>query len=479
MKLSWESAVIEVLAYFSHIQGRDGSSPLNVDIPIRGLDLHSVSFDCAGYSLPTVVDVEGLSWDRHDQMWVWIKDYVVTNRLETAFASAMELLSAVATQPSQSFQESGVWHSTKIMVTMAPFTPTRARIPANLEGEPYAQDSNAREFTIDEMDSARKFILNAAVMNYAMWMGFYYMLDNSSRQYGDWSMAYTLSDPDTKVLTTRHARAAAISTVFGKEVVSYGSENLNLTFDFGAMADIKHVVFDEVHDLEYPPYIKLESVPPYVSGSLLYGSVTCEAEVAKHLHQRGQVATDDYGTLGPDQALLLANVYRVFGHTLELQHFKTQERYGMFANVRECILSPSMLMDRTNHYDRVVVLSSSSRSGRHSSLPPGEIFATGEKLQYSVHKPQISLTRYGSRTRMAKVSVMMKQRKAALTYKVKADVIMTPMAMVARHDAPSTQPGFYNARTVPAPELPTFTENRVDTIQTAQAEEEDPVAIAE
>ncbi|QGY72631.1 putative coat protein [Plasmopara viticola lesion associated toti 3] len=472
-------SVKQAAFYYSHTFGRDGDSPLNVDIPIPGLDMHQTLIEPTAGSLPAIVDFEEVPWDRPDIIWTWIKDYVSLNRVEGAFASAFETLASVHSQPMPSYQESAHWHKSKQNLTLAPFTPTRARIPGNLEGEPYSEDLNARDFILDDTSSPRKYLMTSAVATYMSWMGLYAIVDNYSRECVDWRTAFITGDEEMGVLTQLHARAALISIIVGKDVTTCMTQNCHISYDISAMADQDEVIFDIVHEELYPMSVKLEGPVPYVSGSLLLGAVSCDVLAMRHLHSIIEAESDDRGTMSVQDGMNLVHIYRLFGHEVELQHSRSGEVYKLFSSYKECVVSPSLLLDRTRDFDMVTAASQIVRDGRNSDLPPVEVFRRGEKISMVVGKPNLVLVHYGSRQRPVRPTAMLKKRRQEIKFKVKTNVVIEKVTMRSNTHGAARQSGFYTDTIEPAPTRPSHAAVVAVTQVVPDLEENEPVEGAE
>nr|UVG55925.1 putative capsid protein [Poaceae Liege totivirus 3] len=469
----------QVAFYYAHMFGRDGDSPLNVDVPIPALNMKDVLIEPTSGVLPHVIDFESVPWDRPDIIWLWIKDYVSVNRVESAFAATFETIAAIHAQPMPSYQESAHWHKSYQHLVLAPFTPTRARIPGNLEGEPYTENLNARDFIVDDTSSPRKYLMTAAVATYMSWMGLYSIVDNYSRECVDWRAAFLTGEDEMGVLTQMFARAALISTVVGKDVTTCMNKNCHIRYDISAMAEHDTIAFDIVHDADYPKSVKLEGPVPYVSGSLLLGAVSSDVLAMRHLHSIVTAESDSKGTFSVQGATNLAHIYRLFGQEVELEHERSGEIYNLFAPVHECVISASSILDRTRDFDRVKAPSNTVREGRSSALPPIELFRSPTKISMVISKPNLVLTKYGRRNRPVKPTAMLKQRRQAIKYRVKANVVFERVAMRANTHGKPVKSDFHEVQIEPAPKRPMQLENPVVTpIGGANAEDE-PVETVE
>jgi hypothetical protein len=281
------------------------------------------------------------------------------------------------------------------------------------------------------------------------------------------------------VLSQLHARAALISIVVGKDVTTCMSHNCHISYDISAMAMQDEVIFDVVHEEGYPNSVKLEGPVPYVSGSLVLGAVSCDVLAMRHLHSIVSAETDDHGTMSVQDGMNLVHIYRLFGHEVELQHYRSGEVYNLFAPAHECVVSPSLLLDRTRDFDMLTAASQFTRPGRNTDLPPVEMFRRGETITLVVSKPNLVLTHYGSRLKPVRPTAMLKKRRQEIKFKVKTNVVIERVVMRSNTHGAARQAGFYSDRIETAPLRPTMQGAAADTQIGAALEDEEPVETVE
>jgi len=285
--------------YLIHCFGRDGNSSLNVDVHIPSIDFDQILFEPASGAMRSITNPESLPWTKASTLFGWIKDYVVLNRLEKAFSAAFEMLTAIAYAPAPSYQESLAWNNCVLQLSMSKFSPCRAKIPSNLEGEPMVHDMDAHDFVVSETQSPRKAIFYGALMSYLSFMGLHAVLSNYADRHSDWSVAYLHTHDELEVLHDRAARAALASVIIGKEITTFMNPNMYLQYDVTPMHMVKAVAFDAVIEPGYPLSAIINGVVPYVSGSLFLGACGADVAALSHLEANISVTPDAYGTVSP------------------------------------------------------------------------------------------------------------------------------------------------------------------------------------
>jgi hypothetical protein len=458
--------------YLAHTFGRSGDSALNVDIPLPSIEHSSFAFEGTSGDIRTAIDLESVPWDRHDLIWSWIKDYVVLNRLENAFAATFELFSAISSQPMPSYHESAHWHKSELEVHLPMFTPCRARLPANLIGEAYTGSSDAIDFQITESNSPRKYLLNAAIINYTMWMGLYAVVDDYARDMSDWRIGFRSNADTLRVLSSIEMRAAMASSITGKEVVTCMNRNAFLTIDLSPMCEDTTIRMAKVKDTMTPETIALTSPVPYVSGSLILGAVSSQAVVMEHLHGTYKVQFGERGFVTPPEALRVAQIYRIFGHYAQMQHMLSKQDFNVFAPATECVLYPPTLLEPVFENDKIYAKGSIARLGRHDAIPVLESIRFGGTLEVAYSVPNITVMRWQSRTVPVMTATVLRQKKAVLGYRVRGNGILTNVRMLVRPERVE-RPGFHTAGTRPAPVQPIVSQEPVIITQERVVEEAD------
>ncbi|QGY72627.1 putative coat protein [Plasmopara viticola lesion associated toti 1] len=410
--------VPQISFYLSHLWGRSGNGPLSADVKLEGLDDQEVYLDPVGPIRNMIFSNEVVPWGSPDALWLWIMDYVRLNRVEQAFAAAFELLGAVANQPMPSYQESHLWHKANLSINLAPFSPVRARVPSNLRGEPNLHDTNAITMLSDETKAPANYITTAAVMNYTAWVGLHSMVSNFSRDMRDWRPAVESYDAEMAILATPESRAALVSLVTGKEIFTCMNNNCHITYDLSDMANVKYIADYVPLEEEYPAKLKLDGLPPYVSGSMIMGCVALELQEVAHLHGTYSFQISTYNDLDPVDAGKAASTYRLFGHDTEIVHFRSMEQYPIYANRNDSTIAVHEIINRTRDFDRLKILSSSPRTGRNVDLPGAESLSNYGSVHVTIDRPTLLVLPWQSRRNVFRPAVVMQNNRAAVHFKV-------------------------------------------------------------
>nr|WGM49128.1 coat protein [Umbelopsis gibberispora virus 1] len=444
--------------YMLHLNGRTQTSDLSVDFELPGLDDREAAIDLVGASSLTMLDADAIRWTSPETIWLWIKDYVELNRVETAFAQAMELLSALAFQPLPSYHESKVWEKCQINVTLAKFTPTRARVPGNLDGEQYLNSTDAKEFSLTDGSNPKGYLLHGAVANYLTWLGLGALVDNFASGLSDWRLAYLAASDEMSVVRSVNARAAIISFLLDKEVVTYMDGNVNVSYDTTAMADATQIVFDIVHD-DTPRVKQLDGPYPYVSGSLVLGAVSTTLPALQHLVSHGTIMPSAYNDYTPQEAITMTNVYRLFGHDVQPYHVKTGEEYPTFATAHECVICPSAILNNARDFDRLALTESTARAGRTHFLPHSSSIRHRNTFTFTFTTPVLSLNRFGRRTLPCRPSIRVASRRQEIRFTVKSSGTLQHVKIAGGGTGRVVRQGFRDVpiRTVPEQPLPSGT----------------------
>jgi hypothetical protein len=468
------NSVDQTSFYIAHAAGADGNSGLSADIPIAPLDFDELLFDPIGLSPSAAIKLHGDYWQKPNVIWLWIMDYVRLNRVEQEFASALELLGSLATQPMPSYHESILWSKALTNVNLSKFSPTRARIPSNLVGEPNVHDLNASTFTFDESKSPSNFVSVSSILNYTFWLGMYGMVSNFSEDCADWTDAFVSTDAELGILNTVPARAAMISLVTGKETNSCFTDNCHITFDLSGMYGIKQMVVSEVVDNQHTGTVYFDAVPQYVSGSLLLGAVSSDYPVLHHLHPQQSFSADRNGLVTPEDAAKMANTYRLFGHHLNVEHFRSGELYPTYANSEDSVIAVYELFGRSRTFDIMRVTSSTVRQGRSSDLPDAAHIAQYGECHVSFDQPVIEVSAWKRRKMVHRPVMVVDSRRVATKFHVGATSGFEKTRFVSYNRTGTRRQDFHEAQPELMPAVPIVRGTAAHTIPLEAAQEVDP-----
>nr|UVG55949.1 putative capsid protein [Poaceae Liege totivirus 16] len=449
--------VAQVTFYLLHTLGSAGQSGLNVDIPIPGIDSHEVLLDGVGGLVFGAFNTDSVPWDKPNIIWLWIMDYVRLNRVEQAFVAALEMLGALSATPMPSYQESALWHKAKTTVNIAKFSPTRARIPSNLVGEPNVYDLNAATITLEEGMAPQNFMVVSAILNYISWVGMYGLVDNFAMDLSDWRDAFISRADELAILGAVEARAALVSFVTGKEIVTCFNNNCFISYDLTPMHTTKFITVDAVYEDGYDPVVRLDAVPAYVSGSLILGAVACDVDSLAHLHSTQTFEVDRYGTATVPDSIKIASIYRLFGHEVLLTHDKSGEVFPVYSNVRDSVVASYEVLARTRPFDMIRVGDSVARKGRHDMIPSaGALYAYGP-CHVTIEQPRYDVCGYVNRSAVCRPSIILSSRRKAVVFKVSNTSEFTNAKFQVRNRAGVVRQDFHEVETEPAPAIPVAT----------------------
>nr|QIP68062.1 coat protein [Erysiphales associated totivirus 10] len=406
--------------YLAHVLGRESDHVLNVEFDIETIPVANTLFESIGEDLPEDVEFGQVPWNNPGLLHMWIRDYVVLNRCYVAYAAALDLLGSLAYHPMPSFHESMWWNNLDFCVRLAPFTPTRARIPNFADGEMAMEDVSIYEFFKTEAADLETFLLNSAVVNYAVWLGLYAVLENSSNGIDDWNCALRATDESTSLMQGADTRAQLSSIVFDREVISLASRNCYLDFDTEVMSD-ENRCFSALKSLDgsTPCEMEVTRPVPYVSGALLMGTINLEMECFRHLRAQQQIKTTRSGLYSRDHLLQIANVYRLFGHEIRALTAVGRRPLTLWANRRELVLPYFDLASKLDDDDKLLLKHSVRRPGRADPILNAHFLQGEELLSVSISRPVLKITDYGTRHERASVLTRRQERVVKFNPKVR------------------------------------------------------------
>lgn len=377
------------LFYVHHIYGRDSVTDLNFDVAIPGLQNEDFLLDPISRTWQQVHMTVDVPYHNADLLWMWIYDYVCVNRLQEAFGAVLELFGLCFAHPIWSSVEACVWDAADFHIVLSTFEPTRGRLRNILDGEQYITNQIAYDYPSAPQVIPAKYLLDSALTNYYMWYGLYSIVHNVASSLDDWRSAYTTINDDLRYLQTPEMPAYAISAIIGQEVTSCLNEGCGLFISLERMRKVEAIRPTKVND--GPRTYPVNTVYAPVSGSLLLGTLNGELAMTRHLSpQQSYVLDGGKNTIRPTADLLgIANVYRLFGNTVQLREVSTYADVVPWAPVNECIIEPGSLQpDMSTNYVYKLI-GSDPRAGRSHPLPQLMGSQYGLKLQLVINKPSL------------------------------------------------------------------------------------------
>nr|WGM49125.1 coat protein [Umbelopsis ramanniana virus 8a] len=442
--------------YLLHTLGRNDVTALNFDIEIRGLNAKDLLLDPLNGRDYLPADYSDLDWSNHHLMWSWIVDYVKINRVEQAFASAFELLGALAYQPCPPTMEAAAWQEAEFCVVLADFSPTRGRLRTNLSGEAFKPYALAEEFLLSEAEAPGQFMASSALCNYYMWMGLYALLYNEARTRTEWRTVFSSVADELQVLYTAEARAACISVATGKEFSTCLTESCGMYIDTSRMETTTRL--NRILDLDgtIGDQIEIKYMPAPVSGGILLGTFSEQLLATEHLTGTFQLPliSDEPTPMGHSDIMKTCLVYRLFGFDCTLREMYSQQEYQTWAAARECVPEPGVL-GLTDDVPRIwKIVDASPREGRRNVLPTVYELLSNTHAIVQVQKPTVKFNEWRKRTQTLKPQIRFVNKKQAVTFKVNTPLRYNNTRMIARPVAQKAKQDFTKGSTSGPPVTP-------------------------
>jgi hypothetical protein len=442
--------------------GRTKSSGLNFDVDIPGLDSRALLLDPVNGPNHLPANFSEIPWDSPEIIWNWIIDYVMLNRLEQAFASSFEALGTMAVQPCWSSLEACQWQASQLVLVLGQFSPTRARIRANLTGEYYNPDASAKEFMFHEVTAKTHFLVASAMTNYYMWYGAYSLLHNEARSRTDWRSAMTTSSGQIGVLMSPMMRAATVSTVTGREYTSAMSYGCGVYLDTSEMADVKSLGPIDSPDGSVPRIVQIDALYAPVSGCLMLGTYAGDLDSLEHLKSIQNMPTGDAATtpFSVEELTVLANTYRLYGHDVVFRNLMTGEDVLPWASSRECIIEPASIGFKATIPGLIFPVLNVPREGRTHVVPGIMNMLRSPGSVLTIARPTISVNRWQHRRTQLKPYMSVLKPVKIAKFLIKAPLHYSPVTFTARNVDKVDKAGF---RLEPADPTPSKPEGKIIT----------------
>lgn len=386
--------------YLSHILGRNVSENLNVSVDIPGLNPKEVLLDAINAPDYLPANTNSVPWDQPEVLWGWIMDYVSLNRLQQHFASAFEAFGALAYQPKWPTLEACVWQSAQLVLNLPMFSPTRARIRGTIEGEQYAPSSLPYEFMMSEGTIPKTYTVKCAIMNYAVWLGYYALIDNEARSRSNWRTAFNSKTDYLAALSSPAARACAASVIFGHEVVTNATHGCGVYINTDPMASVTMLAPIEALEDSQGQVQNIDSIFAPVTGCLLIGAVSGDFIATSHLRPMYSIPAglEPRQTISGEKATQIASLYRLFGHEVDIENVATRRELTPWSNWRECVVEPSSSGFGIGECDMYRVMRNRPREGRNRPIASVHELLNGKGATVNFQKPQIQMSEWQKRT---------------------------------------------------------------------------------
>ncbi|BAT62481.1 capsid protein [Red clover powdery mildew-associated totivirus 3] len=406
--------------YLAHVMGRTETDGITADISIPGVMVQDFLFEPIGVELTRDIDYSSVDWRASDTMMAWIRDYVELNRCYKAFAAACDLLGTLAFNPAPSFHESIWWNPLVRIVYLAPFTPTRARVPTTLNGEGMYESETILNFFRNDACDMKNFIVMSSLVNYANHMALYGLLMNERQDLTDWKICLSAIIGSMSNMRGPLARAQLFSLITNREVESMTTNNCYLEYDMSDMTGgALTVEFDVLKGDNQAPTAKIINPVPYVSGALFAGACGLDVDGFEHIMPRQTIEIPKSGNLYRDDVFRLAAAYRYFGHELDISAVRDRTRFSHWCNGRELVLAKYPILNAYDEDTKFKVHGSKRRPGRHDDVLEASYLRGGDVVELVISRPQIIMAGYRTRREIPTVASRGVRRAKVLLPKVK------------------------------------------------------------
>lgn len=444
--------------YLLHVLGRSDVSELNFDFPLPALDTNELLIDPIGSEGQVSNDFYDIPWGSPATIWQYIIDYIVINRLQQVFAATLESFSAMGAHPVFESAEACSWQNARKVLTLSPFSPTRARLGTNLEDSPYVVSPSASDFLLTEAAIPALYLNRGAVLNYMELFGTYAMVHNVSRGRADWYQAYNSYEPNLDGLHSIYSRVISMSSITGHDIVTAMHQGCNVTWDLAPMLRVESIQNYVSHDHVHEKGIPIKGIYAPVSGSLLLGALSGELPAVQHLKavQEMPHGLDDPLELECDDAVKVANMYRLFGYDMEMIDEKTEREVRPWASAHTCVIEPLSVAVNIGKTSTFLIRDSVRRDGRSAPMPHVFSLLAGDKACLTIRTPTIKVAKMQRRTSPARPFIGRNGKVAPLSYTVSSMYTARQITFKAKEIAQQyTRPsGFRLAETDVPPRLP-------------------------
>jgi len=339
--------------YIKHLVPRRNTTALNFDITVPGVSIANLALRTTSGNDPQYADSSALNWTDAESMWYWLASYVTENRVESHFAMAFELLSALAYRPVADTAE-GFLYSTLPTVAHIPQPHYyRARFPGLLEEEPWMVPHDAHDMLLKAGADAHALLAMAGLTNYIAHIGVTATLIEGH-----------LAEPNAKLaaMFAKHAhlhmerpvehRAGGVFTVIGRETRTHFASGCGVVYPTDQLLSAPRWPFARKTSDDADTYgfdineAGLSAADRFIlpaSPALLYGKASEQLTALCHCRPM-QVWSLDRGRdteLSVESAYSLANIYRLAGYDTAVSVVQT----GDYIKPYSCLSAMSLAFD--------------------------------------------------------------------------------------------------------------------------------------
>jgi hypothetical protein len=444
--------------YLLHVAGRDKVSALNFDLKIPGISSNSVILDPVNAQTDTISNTgfDDINWADADRIWSWIIDYVSLNRIEQQFAATLELFGAMFFHPIWSSAEGCHWQMSELVAVLGTFSPTRARLRTNLEGNAYSTDQTAHEYVLDAQVKPIAYLLNSSMLNYYMWYGLYSVVHNFASDRDDWRSALVSVQDELQMLYTPHMRAFCIGAILNHDVPTSMTHGAGMYVSMSEMDQVYHITYTQPGTSGEHADVDIDALYAPVSGSLILGTLSGELSTVVHLKASYEckLAGGRTTVYSIEELTKLASIYRLFGHEITLFDNITGERVKPWAAVNECIIEPASIGFDPTKIQKLTIGHSDMREGRAIPLPALGALSVDGSISILIQKPTVEVICFGTAQKPVRTYTTSRRDRKVVPIKVKSGYSYRPETFRASKGNTYKQLGFYEGKRHIPPDNP-------------------------
>jgi hypothetical protein len=148
----------------------------------------------------------------------------------------------------------------------------------------------------------------------------------------------------------------------------------------------------------------------------------------------------EYYTL--EEALFVTNLYRLFGHDMELYDVVTRNNIRPWASARECIIEPASIDFSPAREKQIAFYTNVPREGRTHVLPNVGALLTAGAFSVAYQRPLLSVNSWRSRMVPLRPHVVTRRVKTATKFFVQAPMTYRPVQFTAMPAPKRKESGF-------------------------------------
>jgi len=227
------------------------------------------------------------------------------------------------------------------------------------------------------------------------------------------------------------AKAAAVSAITGHEYATCMNYSASARIEHAAIADVEYLTDIEIYGqvdthsdiiIGEDAHIAITTIHPPVSGALILGTVAGELSAIAHLKsvQRISAITEHRPVFTHEQAIILANVYRLLEHDVTFEDMFRHSIITPYANSRDRVIVPSSVQTTPGMPSHYALLDCERRDGRTHTIPDAfNIVRTGN-TDVHISRPSLRIHEWKTKVKQAKPYTSYNNIKKPAVFKIKA-----------------------------------------------------------